>query len=249
MSVASATLPGWRPELPRLSASLVASLAIHGALLVLLTAVLRAMPAPSRGSDTPIMQATLLTQQVQIDPATLVPLDVLAPAEPLQKMLPIPLPPPSAAAPPLPGISVVPAKVQTDVEFASVGNIASGISNGVKMFGDRLSDQMRARFPEPVAQGPQLAGPLVAMYPAAGAREGRSMTLSALLMIDESGQITEARVLPDDPVFVPAVIAALRNASFKPAKRDGRSVPYWTVLDFRFTIAGPTAPNGKRLDR
>jgi hypothetical protein len=56
-------------------------------------------------------------------------------------------------------------------------------------------------------------------------------------------------VLPNDPSFAAAIIAALKGARFKPAERAGKPVPYWTVLEFRFKIDGPTGPDGKRLDQ
>ena len=245
----SATLALGRPTpgVPRLTASIVASVVIHACLLFAAAAAWRALPPAARGTDQPVLEATILAlPSVNIEAP--VPLDLLAAGEPMQTMLPIPVaPPPSQAS--LPGISVVPANVPIEAEFAAVGNISSGISNGLRLFGAKLPDQMKARFPYVVTQPPQLAGTLVAMYPAKGARAGRSLALSALLMIDTGGRITEARVLPDEPLFIAAVLAALKGAVFKPARVDGHPVAYWTVMDFRFDIDGPTAPDGKRLDR
>ena len=108
---------------------------------------------------------------------------------------------------------------------------------------------MASRFSAPPARAPRLDGSLSMLYPVKGALKGQSLSLSALLMIDDNGRISEARVLPDDPVFVAAVLAALKNAIFVPAQIDGKAIPYWTVLDFKFTIDGPTGPDGKRLER
>ena len=63
------------------------------------------------------------------------------------------------------------------------------------------------------------------------------------------GHVVEVRVLPDDSMFVVAVMAALKNARFSPATEDGKPIPYWAVLDFSFKIDGPTAADGRRLDR
>ena len=233
--------------IPRLSASIVASVAIHACLLFIAAIMFRALPPAAKGDDTPVTVATILaapTFKLEVP----MPLDSISSGEPMRMMLPLPIPPPLQPAS-LSGLSLSPVRVPLEAEFAPVGNISSGIGNGARLFGDKLADKMRAPYPQPVSHAPQLVGSLVAMYPVKGARKGQSMGLSALLMIDAGGRITEARVLPDEPAFVAAVLAALRNAVFKPAKADGRAVPYWIVIDFRFDIAGPTGPDGKRLDR
>jgi hypothetical protein len=245
----TATLPfDDRPAgIPRLSVPLVVSLAIHVCLLFIAAMVFRAMPPAAKGADQPATVATLLALPT-VKLVVPVPIELMSRGEPMQSMLPIPVPPAAEPAS-LPGLSVSPVAVPLVAEFAPVGNISSGTGNGARLFGDKLAEKMRARYPDVPAQPPQLASSLVAMYPVKGARKGQSMSLSALLMVDAGGRITEARVLPDEPVFVAAVLAALRNAAFKPAKLDGKPVPYWTVIDFRFDIDGPTGPDGKRLDR
>jgi TonB family protein len=150
---------------------------------------------------------------------------------------------------PLAGISVNPATAVIEEEFAPVGHINNSTGNGRDDFGLRLPDQMQERFPQGASVTPTPIGSLSALYPTKAARLGRSMKLSALLMIDAAGNITEARVLPNDPSFAAAIIAALKGARFKPAERAGKPVPYWTVLEFRFKIDGPTGPDGKRLDQ
>jgi len=207
----------------------------------------RALPPAARGTDQPVMEATLLAlPSVKVEAP--LPLDLLTNGEPIETMLPAPVAPPAQPASLL-GISMIPANVPIDAEFAPVGNISSGVTNGSRLFGDNLAEMMKSRYPTPVSQPPQLVGSMVAMYPVKGARKGQSLALSALLMIDAGGRITEARVLPDDPVFVAAVMAALKTATFKPAKAAGHPVPYWMVIDFHFAIDGPTGPDGKRLDR
>ncbi len=231
----------------RLPLSLSASIVIHAILLVAAALVLRAMPA-TVGSDsrTKALSATIVVlTPIIFDDAFLQP---ITPAEPLQTMLPAPVAPQPRTTP-LPGVSATPATIQVIAEFIPVGRISYGVSDGTRLFGAGFRTQMAARFADIPARAPRLNGTLSVLYPVKGAMAGRSLALSALLLIDARGKISEARVLPEDPVFIAAVLAALKNSAFYPAELDGRPIPYWTVLDFNFTIDGPTGQDGKRLDR
>jgi hypothetical protein len=232
----------------RLSLSLTASVAIHLLGLVLVAMLLRAMPATvADAGSTPTLSANIIAlPPLRLDAGE--PLPVLEPVASMRSMLPLPVEVPIRTTP-LPGVSVAPAKVQVVAEFAPIGKISYGASDARQLFGDDISVRMARRFAEPAARMPRLNGTLSVMYPIKGAAKGQSMALTALLMIDPTGRISEARVLPDDPVFVAAVLAALKNVVFYPAQVDGKPAAYWTALDFRFSIDGPTGPDGKRLDR
>jgi TonB family protein len=240
-------------------ASLAVSVLIHLLLVVCIALIIRAMPAvvAPQNNTPPSLAATLAA--VPAAQPVLEMLQELPPPSPFQPMDSPPQtadssPVSSAAATPLlhtplAGISVNPATAVIEEEFAPVGHINNSTGNGRDDFGPRLPDQMQERFPEAASVTPTPIGSLSALYPTKAARQGRSMKLSALLMIDAAGNITEARVLPNDPSFAAAIIAALKGARFKPAERAGKPVPYWTVLEFRFKIDGPTGPDGKRLDQ
>ena len=243
----------------RMPASLAVSLLIHLLLLVCITLIVREMPAvvAPRNSTAASLAATLA-----MAPAAQPVLEMLQELPPPAPLPPMASPPQTAdSAPvssaaatpllhtPLAGISVNPATAVIEEEFAPVGHINNSTGNGRDDFGPRLPDQMQERFPDGASVTPTPIGSLSALYPTKAARQGRSMKLSALLMIDASGNITEARVLPNDPSFAAAIIAALKGARFKPAERAGKAIPYWTVLEFRFKIDGPTGPDGKRLDQ
>jgi hypothetical protein len=67
------------------------------------------------------------------------------------------------------------------------------------------------------------------------------------LTIDAAGKVVPAdtRLVPDDPMFRSAVMAAIDGAVFTPAELDGDPMPYWLILEFVFRIdpapAGSTA--------
>jgi TonB family protein len=245
----AAVLPASPPIALRLPASLAVSLAIHVVLLVSIGVLLRAMPA-TLGPQRNVAQA--LTADIitlpELSPELTAPLPALAPVEPIREMMPPPVAPVSRNTPE-PGLSTAPATIQASAEFAPVGRISYRFGDGVRLFGADLAKRMAARFPEVAARPPRIDGSLSAMYPVKAAREGRSQALSALVSIDAQGHITDVRVLPDDPVFAAAVMAAVRNARFQPAQILGKPAPYWAVLDFTFKIDGPTGPDGKLLDR
>ncbi|MEP7064176.1 MAG: energy transducer TonB [Betaproteobacteria bacterium] len=232
----------------RLPLSFTASVVIHLLALVLLAILLRAMPATvADAGPTSALSANIIAlPPLTVDAGEPLPtLDLVAP---MQSMLPLPVEIPirtTQAA----GVSVAPAKIQVVAEFAPIGKISYGASDARQHFGNDIAAKMAQRFLDPAARMPRLNGTLSAMYPIKGAAKGQSLALTALLMIDQAGKISEARVLPDDPVFVAAVMAALKNAVFYPAQLDGKPMPYWTALDFKFSIDGPTGPDGKRLDR
>jgi hypothetical protein len=149
----------------------------------------------------------------------------------------------------LPGISINPAVTVIDEPFSPVGRISSRIGNGRSEYGLDVADKMKTRFPEAASRTSTAVGSMSVLYPTRAAAEGRSQDLSALLIIDAAGKVTEVRVMPNDPPFAAAVIAALKGARFTPAERAGKPVPYWLVMDFRFSIDGPTGPRGEPLNR
>lgn len=233
----------------RMPLSIAASLAIHVAALVLIGAILRSMPATviQHERGLPSLTADLITlPALSEEPQALLP--PLAPADTIRPMLPVPVSPPSRATP-APGLSSAPATIQVNADLAPVGRISYRFGNGAPLFGADLAPRMAARYPAKPARLPRVEGSMSVLYPVKAAAQGRSQTLSALLSIDAEGHVVEVRVLPDDSMFVVAVMAALKNARFSPATEDGKPIPYWAVLDFSFKIDGPTAADGRRLDR
>jgi hypothetical protein len=106
--------------------------------------------------------------------------------------------------------------------------------------------RLAQRFPERVSKTPQLLGSPSVMYPAAAMAAGAERRIAALLTLDANGQIVDTQLVPDDPMFGPVVQEALMNAQFAPAQIDTRTVPYWVILEFVFTLERPSAPQPRR---
>jgi hypothetical protein len=75
-------------------------------------------------------------------------------------------------------------------------------------------------------------------YPLEAAREHISARIAAVLTIDAAGKVVpeDTRLVPDDPMFRAAVLAAIAGATFTPAELDGDPMPYWLILEFVFYI-------------
>jgi len=236
---------GWRSRRDApLSASLLASIAFHIGLLVFLGTVLRPLPVSlfaSPGAPTPL---SAILVALRAPEAEKVP---VRSEETPQRPTPIP---PVVAPPrksPVGGQSMAPAIVAAEPEFAPIGRISMSIGTHPRDFGTTVVATLAERFPYTPARVPVLKGGLSVMYPVKAARAGTSMKISALVLVDAGGNIAEIQFAPDDPLFAAAVIDSLRSSRFSPASFDGKPVPYWAILEFRFDIEGPTGPDGKRL--
>ena len=52
----------------------------------------------------------------------------------------------------------------------------------------------------------------------------------------------DTTLVPDDPMFRSAVMAAIDGAVFTPAELDGDPMPYWLILEFVFRIDAGRPP-------
>jgi len=106
------------------------------------------------------------------------------------------------------------------------------------------AEVLAQRFTDAVQRIPELRVPLLVLYPREALDERRNARLTAALAITENGEISEKTIIPDDPVFGPAIIEALKDARFNPAEIDGRAVAYWAVIEFVFSVGQATPPKG-----
>jgi len=65
-------------------------------------------------------------------------------------------------------------------------------------------------------------------YPAGGARAQAPLVLKAV--IDENGKVTGARVIQGDSALAPAAVSAVKNWRYQPFMRDGKALPFQTVV-------------------
>jgi len=105
---------------------------------------------------------------------------------------------------------------------------------------DRLSPAQQAKlgphYPALVSRGPELRATLTVAYPYDALRRRQDQRILALLTLDERGGVLNTILSPDDPQFGPAVLSALKDATFAPAEVGATQVPYWIVLEFVFKV-------------
>jgi len=116
----------------------------------------------------------------------------------------------------------------------SVGTIADPASLGA----DYVA-QLAQRFPNPVQKIPMLLGAPVVDYPRGAIERGFEGRFAAVVALDAIGKVTDAKLVVDDPLFGPAILDALKRMEFAPAQDGGSPVPYWTIVQFVFTIGTP----------
>lgn len=104
--------------------------------------------------------------------------------------------------------------------------------------------------PRPVQRGDLVeAGPGVtppktvkmqgARYPDRAKREKREATIGVLVLVDENGRISDLKVQDADPYgvgFDDAALAAVRQAVFEPATKDGVAVKMWKLVRVGFRL-------------
>ena len=125
-------------------------------------------------------------------------------------------------------------------------SVAVGLIDDPARLGPDYVARLAQRFPERVSKTPLLLGSPIVMYPAAAIAAGAERRIAALLTVDANGRIVDLQLVPDDPLFSPAVQDALKEAQFTPAEIDTRTVPYWAILEFVFTLERPSPPAPKR---
>ena len=241
----------------RLWLALAASVAAHAIALAMFAGLLFRPPSsiPDKPGDPAAMQVLLRAAQavdastdvatpVAVAPSAFAVEPVVVPPPALKPQKPIPEPAPGRridlrAPPVLAASAVTPAESEADAAASAPippGDVAVGASENAEAMGHVQALRLAQRFPQQVAKPPQLLVPLVVPYPPAAARTHREARISALLIIDAEGNAVEATLLPDDPLFGPAVENALRQGKFKAAEVDSRPLTHWLVLEFVFSL-------------
>jgi outer membrane biosynthesis protein TonB len=230
----------------RLSVAIVISVLFHAAVLFAVGSHLLFRQTSPKGWGSVVLQAVLqnaATQPDAIAPAIL----VTQPAEGAKEVVPVEPPkiePPgpigAKQSAPTPSLSVAPGAIDP----------RHGVSGGMLLdpakLGARYAAALRQHFPDPPSRRPQLKSPPVLAYPRAAIETRTQARITAILTIDERGEIIEKSIVPYDPVFGPAVSEALEDTNFLPAETDGTTVRYWAILEFEFWIDGARAEVGAR---
>jgi hypothetical protein len=253
---------GPRATKQRLSVFLAASLLAHLCVIALITGMLQPLelkPLARPGQISPLEIALIRLRPIAFDPPPETP--VLAAELPSTEpplpakavdMKPIPPVPPIAEArrdeppsrveSPRATLDTEPSPDAAATDSPPPGDVAVGALDESARVGRTQSLRLAQRFPARVEKRPQLRAPLVVPYPPRAARARAEIRIAALVLLDAEGRKTETSLYPDDALFAPTVLAALDGAQFTPAEIDGKPVPYWTILDFIFTMRPPARP-------
>ena len=118
------------------------------------------------------------------------------------------------------------------------GVVTVSQSDDIGLVDSALAPHLAAEFRKPAAEPPRLESELGVVYPRIALPARRQMQVGVLVVVGENGEIESTKKSFDDTLFAPLIDAALANARFVPAMRDGRPVRSWTVLAFHFEVEG-----------
>lgn len=225
----------------RLAIAVGASLFVHALTLASLHDFLPSLPAlAERGAGNfAALQAVLAGPPVDVEttsgkePRAINPALLLPPAANVAERPAAPAPRRQSQPPPAGDASHAgPASPKVSITIAVVSDATR--------LGAVYAQQLAERFPARASDTPML-GSLApgVMYPKAALDSGAEGRVLAVLILDAGGKIVDAKLLPDDPVFGPAVLNWLKSAQFSPALSAGTPVPYWTIVEIVFSIARP----------
>lgn len=225
-----------------LGVSMLASTLLHVLVIVALASI---APKTSllpgwKGMNAPI-QVELQQPVVPVSEPAVAPVTVITVPE--APPAPEPLPPqvPPAKAPlPISAASSLPAK-QLSMRAGPpslTGSITVGLLHDPAKLSIATAARLEQRFPVAAARPPKLGGAVIARYPPDAARARQSARVAAVLTVDASGKIVDQDTIlvPDDPMFHDAVLAAVASAKFTAAELEGKKIPYWVILNFFFDI-------------
>jgi TonB family protein len=106
--------------------------------------------------------------------------------------------------------------------------------------GDLLARQMN-EFPLELDSPVELRHAVVARYPPAALAAGHEGTVIAWILVDAKGNLEEIQVADGSEEFSGAVMAAIRNARFIPAKQNLVPIRFPISLEFHFAAGGAAA--------
>jgi outer membrane biosynthesis protein TonB len=236
----------------RLSLSMLASVLVHALAIAMLVGLLAPFPiALDRlGGTSPLKVALVDQKPILFSPPPETPPTLAEPSlapRPIVPALPVaieqaqPAMPADnhkqRAAPPL-GVSV---RSNAGAEVAPTdppppGDTAVGAIEDSARVGHAQELRLAQRFPRVAGNPARLHESLVVPYPPRAARAHMEARIAALVILDADGRVVETTLYPDEPYFGPTVLNVIKGAKFKPADVDGKPAPYWTILEFVFTL-------------
>lgn len=217
----------------RLAVALVLSIVVHAVAMV----AIRARPPELAGGPSgPVITARLVPEA----PGEKVPETAPDPPQPAQATIPAtpePMVEPGRpavepAAPAKPAAAPQPPTPSTQRE----GGLEVPVFQDPTYYPARMLDE----YPRPVADVPL-------RYPPRASRENVAGKVTLLLLIDDSGKLSEASVVSADPpgYFEEAAVAAFRDVTFVPGRRNGRAVRSRVLITVAYEPEGMLAPAAK----
>lgn len=244
----------------RLSWSFILSISVHAVAIVVLAEMLQSVtlsPTDRLGVALPIEIALVVQRPITfsappetpqhaspLPPAEIIPEEKSKEAKPsaatIDTATPLPTPQqPRVVATPTPAAAPM-FESSTEPATSDVpppGDVSVGPINDSDRLGRVPALRLASRFPQRAYKRPRLLGTLSVPYPLRAAFAHRDGRITALLLIDANGKVTETTLYPDDPYFSPTVLASLRGARFSPAEEaTANPMPYWLILDFVFRM-------------
>ena len=241
-----------------LSISLVFSALAHALIIAGLVVFVRNADVPSRlrlGNPVPL-KAALQRAAVEPDAAPSVEVAPVVEPPPPMEVAPLVAPPPpvkdapsreppaaaAAAAAPVeapPQPNAMPSGGSSPLPYPTAdvrGMVAVGKIDPHDRLSPAQEKKLGPHYPVSVSRGPELRATLTVAYPYEALRRRQDQRILALLTLDERGRVLDTTLSPNDPQFGPAVLNALKDATFTPAEVGATQVPYWIVLEFVFKI-------------
>ena len=233
----------------RLSIAMGISIALHVIALITLVGVMRFSP-PSYlfGQDgNVVLQAMLMAASSGVELAEPEPIAVIEERSERRTAVAPPIPAP-AEQPPAPAGKTESSVQQTPTAVSGTADppvmITTRALRDLSKLPSSNAEVLAQRFTDPVQKTPELRVPLLVLYPREALDGRKDARITAALAITENGEISDRTIIPDDPLFGPAIVEALKEARFNPAEIDGRAVAYWAIIEFVFTVGQGTLPKG-----
>jgi hypothetical protein len=221
----------------RVSIAIVVSILVHLLALLCLRDSMHNWPpsSPHGIGSLPVLQAILQGPEILIESEPAPPMTAAAEVPEQAAVAALAdsvaqAPPGHAASAPETGSNMMSGAADPPVMITS-----RAVPNAIEL-GTRYAQLLAQRFPDPVAKRPEILTSLVLLYPRPAIDAHAQARILALLTISETGEIIEQTLIPNDPIFGPAVSEALKEARFSPAEIDAKAVRYWTILEFEFSI-------------
>jgi TonB family protein len=177
-------------------------------------------------------------------PARLLVTETLAPALPIQSVVPTPVMPMTAPLMPrrlAPVNTIVEAPASDPLAHADIGISASRAAIATPLVAyARLGDlqaRWQSEFPAEVEMPVRIHGEIKVPYPAAALEQRIEGNVVVWAIVNPDGTVEDVQLVEGDAVFRDAIVAALRDGRYQPAANRGESLSYPIALEFSFSLA------------